>query len=260
MYKYGICELLGVPVRKQPSDQSEMVNQLIFGDLVIIIDTKGSWFLINSQHDNYEGWVDVKQIRIIEKHQFEEFCNDKAVFFSDIYGHAISQNGKSLNIVLGSRLPNYQNNSITIADDIYSIEGNIQTEIPEASGKNIINLGLKYLGSPYLWGGRSPFGIDCSGFIQNVFRLQGIYLKRDSNQQVENGTTINFVNEAMAGDLAFFDNEDEKITHVGIIIDNKRIIHASGEVRIDTIDHQGIYNEERKTYTHKLRIIKRIIE
>ena len=118
MMKYGICELSIVPVRKHPSDQSEMVNQLIFGDLLIIIDIKDNWFLINISYDGYEGWVDLKQITLIEKHQFEKLNNDKTVFFPDIYGKAIGQNGKSINLVLGSRLPNFHNNSITIIDNI----------------------------------------------------------------------------------------------------------------------------------------------
>lgn len=259
MMKYGICELSLVAVRRHPSDQSEMINQLIFGDLLNIIDIKDNWFLINTSPDKFEGWVDLKQITLIEKHQFEKLEKDKTVFFSDIYGKATTQSSKSINLVLGSRLPNFQNNSITIIDNIYSIEGNIQPDIPEPTAQNIINIATKYLGAPYLWGGRSPFGIDCSGFIQNVFAMLGINLKRDAHQQVEVGETINFVNEAKAGDLAFFDNADEKITHVGIVIDNKQLIHASGEVRIDTLDHQGIYNEKQKIYTHKLRIIKRLI-
>jgi len=126
-------------------------------------------------------------------------------------------------------------------------------------GKIIVDIALRYLGSPYLWGGRSPFGIDCSGFTQIVFSMMSIQLERDAQQQSEFGETINFIEESTVGDLAFFDNADERITHVGIIINNKQIIHASGEVRIDNIDHQGIYNQELKIYTHKLRIIKRVI-
>ena len=259
MVKYGICELSLVAVRKQPSFQSEMVNQLIFGELIIIIEVLDNWFLINTPHDGYEGWVNIRHITLIEKHNFEELINAKPVYFSDIYGKAIPQSGNSTNLVLGSLLPNYNNNSITINEKIYSIEGNIQNGFLKPTGQNVIDIAKKYFGAPYLWGGRSPFGIDCSGFTQIVFGMLGIKLMRDSHLQVESGETINFVNEAKAGDIAFFDNEDEKIKHAGIIIDNKQIIHASGKVRIDTIDHQGIYDEKRKIYSHKLRIIKRII-
>ncbi|MBC8321448.1 MAG: C40 family peptidase [Bacteroidetes bacterium] len=258
MTKYGICEQSLVAVRNLPSDQSEMINQLIFGDLLIINDVKDQWYLINTLHDMYEGWVDIKQITPIEKHQFEKLKNNKPVFLSDIYAKATSQKGKSINLVLGSRLPNYKNNTITISDGEYLIEGNIQPKILMPTGQNIANIAMKYLGTPYLWGGRSPFGIDCSGFTQLVFSMIGIPLGRDTQLQVELGETINFINEANTGDLAFFDNKDERVTHVGIILNNKQIIHASGEVRIDNIDHHGIYIEEHKKYTHKLRVIKRI--
>ena len=117
-----------------------------------------------------------------------------------------------------------------------------------------------FLNSPYLWGGRTPFGIDCSGFVQIAARLSGISLPRDTQEQAEEGEIINLISEAKPGDLAFFDNIDGRIIHVGIILENGQIIHASGKVRIDTIDHQGIFNEESKKYSHQLRVIKRIIQ
>ena len=116
-----------------------------------------------------------------------------------------------------------------------------------------------YLDAPYLWGGRSPFGIDCSGLVQMTYKLSGIKLPRDAGQQASCGTTINLLSEAQAGDLAFFDNEEGIITHVGIILPNNQIIHASGRVRVDSLDHEGIYNVKKKQYSHKLRLIKRII-
>ena len=124
--------------------------------------------------------------------------------------------------------------------------------------KKLIENALMYLNAPYLWGGRSPLGIDCSGFTQMVYRLQGINLPRDAYQQAEVGTTLSFIEESDPGDLAFFDNNEGKITHVGIILEENHIIHASGKVRIDRIDQQGIFNTEIGTHTHKLRLIKSI--
>ena len=116
-----------------------------------------------------------------------------------------------------------------------------------------------YLNSPYLWGGRSPFGIDCSGFTQMVFKLNGIKLPRDAYEQAEIGKTLNFIEETQKGDLAFFDNEEGKIIHTGIIIDKNKIIHSSGKVRIDNLDHYGIFNAETGKYSHNLRLIKKVV-
>ncbi len=258
MTKYAICEQSLVAVRKQPSDQSEMINQLLFGDLLAVTDNKNSWCLIITKHDGYEGWVDIKQITIIDKIQFDELARVEPVFLSDISATFTSTEGKMKHIVIGSKLPYFKNNSFLISDGKYMLDGGGQTSIANKP-PNIIENAMKFIGAPYLWGGRSPFGIDCSGLSQIVFGMSGIKLKRDASLQVEIGETINFMNEAVAGDLAFFDNEEGIITHVGIIVDNKQIIHASGEVRIDSIDHNGIYNKQQKKYTHKLRIIKRIV-
>ena len=103
-------------------------------------------------------------------------------------------------------------------------------------------------------------GLDCSGFTQAVFRLNGISLPRDASQQSGIGQVINLVTEALPGDLAFFDNDEGMITHVGLILDSTSIIHASGKVRIDALDHQGIYNVETNKYSHRLRLIRRIME
>ncbi len=259
MIKYAICEQSLVAVRKQPSDQSEMINQLLFGDLLTVTDNKNSWYLIITKHDGYEGWVDTKQITIIDQIQFDELARVEPVFLSDISATFSTTEGKMKHIVIGSKLPYCGNNSFLISDGKYLFEGDLQSSIAKVTTHNIINNAMKFIGAPYLWGGRSPFGVDCSGLSQIVFGMAGVKLKRDASLQVEMGETINFVNEAVAGDLAFFDNEEGIITHVGIIVDNKQIIHASGEVRIDSIDHNGIYNKQQKKYTHKLRIIKRIV-
>ena len=117
---------------------------------------------------------------------------------------------------------------------------------------------MRYLNAPYLWGGRSPFGIDCSGFTQLVFKFAGIKLQRDAYQQGGQGSIINFIEEVQPGDLAFFSNDEGAIIHVGIMLKDNRIIHSSGKVRIDKIDHFGIYNAETKKHSHLLKLIKRM--
>ena len=258
MTKFGICVQSLVPVRKYSSDQSEMINQLIFGDLLTILDSTDSWYLIATEHDLYEGWVDVKQVTIIEQPQFNKLVKTTAYLLPEIYSSVSTKEGETKHLILGSRLPDYHQNSFSILNKKYFFEKNTANKVIKTSKNDIITIAMKYIGTPYLWGGRSPFGIDCSGFTQVVFSMVGIKLKRDASQQVEMGETIDFINETIAGDLAFFDNSEGKITHVGILLNNKEIIHASGEVRIDSIDHQGIYNKDQKKYTHKLRVIKRI--
>ena len=115
------------------------------------------------------------------------------------------------------------------------------------------------LNVPYQWGGRSPMGMDCSGFTQVVFKILGKKLLRDAWQQAEQGVLVNFIEEIQPGDLVFFDNEEGRIIHVGIALANHKIIHASGCVRIDNLDHHGIYNTETRKYSHNLRIIKRVL-
>ena len=160
-------------------------------------------------------------------------------------------------IVIGSVLPTYKSDHALIKNKMYKFLGKKTQGFSEK--KHLVNNALIFLNAPYLWGGRTPFGIDCSGFTQIVYRLQGINIPRDAYQQAEVGNTLSFIEESEEGDLAFFDDSEGKITHVGIIMNNNNIIHASGKVRIDKLDQQGIFNIENALHTHKLRIIKSIV-
>jgi gamma-D-glutamyl-L-lysine dipeptidyl-peptidase len=154
----------------------------------------------------------------------------------------------------------YDGINLQIGDKHYAFNGQaVQNQTVVATPELIIKFARRYLYAPYLWGGKSPFGIDCSGFTQVVFRMAGVRLRRDASQQAEQGRLVDFVDQTQAGDLAFFENDKGKIVHVGIVMEGNQIIHAAGQVRIDRLDHQGIYNEERRLYSHKLRIIKRFL-
>jgi len=238
-----------------------MVTQLLFGEHFEVLEEKKSWTLIRITYDSYECWIDKKQFLLLAS---EKGLSDSSTgVTTDILQLAEHESGAMISLPLGSSLPNFKENSFTLGKEKYSFEG--EATFPFAkkkvlpNGEDLGGASKWYLNTPYLWGGRSPFGLDCSGLTQIVFKLNGIKLKRDAWQQAEEGKTLSFVEEAKTGDLAFFDNEEGKIVHVGIILDKGKIIHASGKVRIDKLDHHGIYNEELKRYSHKLRVIKRFL-
>ena len=252
--KYGISNLAIVPMRIEAVDQAEMVNQILFGEHFKVLEVRKKWSKVRLAHDSYEGWVCNKQWIEIEKDIYKQLDKEVATIAIDILD--IISKDHHQPIVIGSILPSYKSGHALINNEMYQFDG--LTTAGFTKKEKLVENALMYLNAPYLWGGRSPLGIDCSGFTQMVYRLQGVDLPRDAYQQAEVGTTLSFVEESEAGDLAFFDNNEERITHVGIILENNHIIHASGKVRIDRIDQQGIFNKELGTHTHKLRLIKSI--
>ncbi|MDQ3046120.1 MAG: C40 family peptidase [Bacteroidota bacterium] len=257
---FGICNLSIIPCRKEPSDRSEMVTQLLFGDFFEVLETQGNWCHIRNHFDKYECWIDKKQFLPIAKHTFEILASTE-IFCTNELIQVMTDNhsGNLFPVLIGSSLPAFDNGECVVENHSYNYEGAfVNGELP-FSKSGLIETAMLYLNAPYLWGGRGPFGIDCSGFTQIVYKLNGLQIKRDAYQQAEQGETLSFVEEAEAGDLAFFDNDEGKIVHVGIVLENNKIIHASGKVRIDGFDHQGIYNNEKRDYSHRLRLLKRVI-
>ncbi|MFT7590038.1 MAG: hypothetical protein ACI959_002260 [Limisphaerales bacterium] len=261
----GICTLSSIPVRKEPGDASEMVSQLLFGEYWLSISEEEKWIMIRMT-DGYEGWIDRKQATFLPKPLKHKDLGDlteriKTIQEScslDLVQSATSKD-RHIPLLIGSSLPQYDGMSFNLLGEKFVYNGGAtDAGQPPSEPAQIVKISLKYLGAPYLWGGRSPFGIDCSGFVQVVYKIAGYQLPRDAWQQAGEGLVIEFVHAAREGDLAFFDNEEGRITHVGIVMADQKIIHASGKVRIDTLDHYGIFDPETKRYTHKLRVIKRI--
>ena len=257
---YGICNLSIVPCRAEASDRSEMVTQLLFGEHFEIIEVQKKWVKIRIAYDNYECWIDPKQLQIISEETYKELQTSALHITTDLVQVVMSkENDQVFPIVIGSILPYFDAEVCNLEGHEYAFEGTSVLPSQVSDKNKIIEFAYSYLNSPYLWGGRSPFGIDCSGFTQIVYKLAGEKLPRDAYQQAELGQTLSFIEEAEPGDLAFFDNEEGRIIHVGIILEENQIIHASGKVRIDTIDHYGIYNKELKKYSHNLRLLKKIL-
>lgn len=249
---FGICNLSIIPCRAEPNDKAEMVTQLIFGEHYTVVKKEKKWVKIKSYYDNYESWICIKQFYNISKDEFNKISRSKINVVSKKYTF-LRDNSSTTLLPLGSILPNFSNNNLEINNTVFEYKEDISTN----KFNNLKHFAMLYLNTPYLWGGRTEFGIDCSGFTQLVYRLCGIIIPRDAYQQANEGETISFVENTKIGDLAFFDNEEGNITHVGIILENNKIIHSSGFVRIDILDHHGIYDKYLECYTHKLRIIKR---
>ena len=247
---YGICNLSTVPIRLESSDKSELVSQLLYGDHFKILEQRKSWSKIRVAFDNYEGWVDNKQYIEIDKVQYEFLEAEKSNTSKDLVEFIQDSNHQLHAIIIGSSL-----NGLSILN--HTFDGHAMKGI--SSKSNIVPSSFLYLNSPYLWGGKTPFGIDCSGFTQMVYKINGYKLLRDASQQATQGEALSFIEESEPGDLAFFDNNEGHIIHVGIIMADNYIIHAHGKVRIDRLDNFGIYNVDKKTHTHRLRVIKKII-
>jgi cell wall-associated NlpC family hydrolase len=233
---FGICNLAIVPLRLEPSDRSEMTSQVLFGEHFKILEQTEKWSRIELAYDSYDGWIDI-------------------VLNADLIEYLTTPNNQLLSIPMGSSLTFLDQPNINTEQ--YIFEGLRTSGI--TSKENLIHTAFMYLNSPYLWGGKTPFGLVCSGFTQMVYKLNGYSLLRDASQQATQGEALSFIEESEPGDLAFFDNEEGRIIHVGIIMEDNHIIHAHGKVRIDRLDHLGIYNIDTKRHSHKLRVIKKII-
>ncbi|MEL6918641.1 MAG: C40 family peptidase, partial [Bacteroidota bacterium] len=223
----------------------------LYGDHFKVLEERKKWSRIRISYDQYEGWINNKQFTIITEEAFQTIEKLETTRYSaDLVSSICTQKDILIPIALGSSIHN-----LTLLSHRY--EGNSIEGVMEKS--NLIETAVLYVNAPYLWGGKTPFGIDCSGFTQMVHKINGYKLARNAVHQSEQGTALSFIEESEPGDLAFFDNSEGVIDHVGIIMQNNHIIHSYGKVRIDRLDHTGIFNNEIGNYTHKLRVIKKII-
>lgn len=241
------CHLAVIPVRAEPRDPAEIVTQLLFGELLEVLEEKEQWRKIRCYHDGYEGWTDEKL--------FLPYKGKEPELNNRLYANTLSINTKTgpQVIIKGANLHKVDKNKIKIGKDSYEILGMHTQNWKE----NLEGIAMSYLNAPYLWGGRSIFGVDCSGFTQTVFAFKNIKLPRDAYQQAEVGETIE-LGDQKPMDLAFFVNSKGRVIHVGICLDGDKIIHAYGKIRIDKLDEKGIYVKDMKKYSHTFSHIKRI--
>ncbi len=252
---YGICKLSLVPVRAETSSKSEMTTQLLMGDIYQVLSQKDDWIFIETLSDKYTGWINhLQHFELKNPSLINEKANVSAIFPFQSAFNKITQQRQL--IPFGASIYSSStnaSNTFRIDEDEFETGSNYQDKL------DLISTAKLFLTSPYLWGGKTAFGIDCSGFTQVVFRNYGFNLHRDAWQQAQQGEVVDFLSLSNPGDLAFFDNDEGKITHVGILLNNAEIIHASGQVKIEKIDNYGIIHMDTNQYSHKLRLIRRIL-
>ncbi|MCX7863154.1 MAG: C40 family peptidase [Bacteroidales bacterium] len=257
MSQYALVNIACLPLRSEPSEKAEMATQVLFGDVVYVIEEFGNWVRVHCPFDDYIGWIDSKTLYYIDN--YTESKNNTYYSTDSLFSWAINADGQRILIPAGATLLNYSeaNNTFNMFGTTYQLTQPLN--LYKATANNVIHLATQFLNCPYLWGGKTAFGIDCSGLVQIVYKIIKVPLLRDAKHQVYQGITINFIEEALPADLLFFHNEHGQIIHVGIYLGNNKIIHASGKVRIDDVDNYGIYRKDCNKYTHTLATIKRIL-
>ena len=249
--QYGICHLSVIPMRSMPDQVAELVTQLLFGEHYKVLESRKNWSRVKTVFDKCEGWIMNNQLTFIPEDEYLALESSSSLkYVTELISFVEDSNKMVTPILIGSSIPD--TSSLPVTFDGKTVQG-------EQLKERLVKTALLYLNSPELKGGKSPFGIDSAGLAQLVYKINGYHLLRTAESQSKQGTALSFVEESEAGDLAFFDNTNGEIDHVGIIMDNNYVIHVNGKVRIDRIDHTGIFNNDLRTYTHQLRVIKKIV-
>ena len=264
MFAINHCTV--TPVRQEPSEGSEQLTQLLFGEVCEVLDQLPRWTKIRSTVDGQEGWVDFKMLTPTDtqypipntQYPIPDIRTTVAVPMAIA---TAMETGEELMPALGTRLPNYSHGTFEVLGKQYLINPSsvntvlstaiIASDLPSTGANadlqrsDLATIAQSLLNAPYLWGGKNLMGMDCSGFTQVVYAVLGVNLLRNAREQMTQGVLVPSLAEAQPGDLAFFDHADRdpkatNISHVGLLLDNKKIIHCSGCVHVDDIDEVGI--------------------
>ncbi|HEX2746381.1 MAG TPA: SH3 domain-containing C40 family peptidase [Verrucomicrobiales bacterium] len=252
---FAVCRLSLVPVRLHPDHVSEMTTQVRGGEAVEILETQGQYWRVRVVADGYGGWVTSRQFTVAA----DAAPPAATVFTDDLCGEAVRDDARII-LPLGSPLPGYDGGKFQLGTEWWTWAGKTRTAPDGPPDKaELLSYARRFLHTPYHWGGRTLFGIDCSGFMQAVFKAFGVQLLRDSKQQATQGTPVAGLSAAVPGDLVFFGSQELGIYHVGLLLPCSEIIHSSTMVRVDDLFNEGIRNRETGQISHRIETIRRVL-
>jgi gamma-D-glutamyl-L-lysine dipeptidyl-peptidase len=256
---FGICRQAIIPVRVAPQHTSELVSQLLFGDSYEVHEASPHkhWLFIRVTGDQIEGWIDLRQHHAITPEYLDQINQADYKITTDVTS-VILYKKSPLTIVMGSIVP-ISSSDLFKTDEQFAFNGEAKSLSQRRDFEFLKFVASRYINAPYCWGGKSPFGIDAGGLVQMVFRIAGYSVLRHPDQQSASGKKVKSIGDALPGDLALFADAKGRITHSGIVLEDEKIIHAWGRVRIDHLHEEGIMDVDTKILSHQLFGLRRVM-